>query len=125
MVTTVRIRSRVKEMNENRARELRKNMTDAERALWSKIRKRQISGYKFRRQQIIGRYIVDFVCNEKKLIIELDGGQHLEQAEYDKDRTAWLESQGFEVIRFWNHEVLTMMDVVLQEIFNRIDAPHL
>jgi very-short-patch-repair endonuclease len=88
-----------------RARKLRKNMTDAERALWARIRRRQILDCKFRRQQPLGDYIVDFVCLEKKLIIELDGGQHIEQEEYDSRRTHWLEEQGFRVLRFWNHDV--------------------
>jgi very-short-patch-repair endonuclease len=90
------------------AKGLRKNLTDAEQKLWQHLRNRQLEGYKFRRQQLIGKYIVDFVCFEKKLVVELDGGQHLdsERIEYDSNRTRWLESRGYRVLRFWNHEVL-------------------
>ena len=89
-----------------RARELRRNLTDAERALWQVLRNRQVSGYRFRRQAPIGPYVVDFVCFEIRLVIEVDGGQHIERADYDEGRTAWLEGAGFRVIRFWNNEVL-------------------
>jgi very-short-patch-repair endonuclease len=74
-------------------------MTDAERALWGRLRKRQVSGFAFRRQFPLGHYIVDFVCLAERLIVELDGGQHIEQQEYDTRRTAWLEKQGYRVIR--------------------------
>ena len=87
------------------ARHLRKNLTDAEQKLWRRIRGRQMAGCKFRRQMPIGKYIVDFVCLEKRLIIELDGGQHALQIEYDVQRTEWLKSQGFKVMRFWNNDV--------------------
>jgi very-short-patch-repair endonuclease len=87
----------------NRARELRKNPTDAERKLWAHLRLRQIGGYKFRRQHPLGPYIVDFVCIEKKLIVEVDGGQHDEKRFYDAKRDKWLEEKGFKVIRFWNN----------------------
>ena len=80
-------------MDKIRARELRKNMTEVERFLWRQLRLRQFGGHKFRRQQPIGIYIVDFVCLEKKLIVELDGGHHLEQVSYDQERDAWLEKQ--------------------------------
>ena len=89
-----------------RARNLRKNSTDAERALWSLLRDRRLAGHKFRRQVPIGPYIVDFVCYQSKLIVEVDGGQHQEQGQYDDTRTAWLESEGFTVLRFWNNDVL-------------------
>ncbi len=80
------------------------------------MRLRQFGGCKFRRQQPIGKYIVDFVCVEKGLIVELDGGQHAQQASSDVERTAWLEAQGFRVIRFWNHEVLNEIDAVKEAI---------
>jgi adenine-specific DNA-methyltransferase len=100
----------------SRARELRSNPTDAERTLWQQLRLRQLGGYKFCRQQPLGPYIVDFVCLEKRLIVEVDGGKHSEQAEYDTGRTAWLEAQGFRVLRFWNHEVLQNIDAVKEVI---------
>ena len=93
-------------MTLNKARELRKNPTEAERALWKHLRMRQFIGCKFRRQQAIGPYIVDFVSFERRVIIELDGGQHSQQVAYDAERTAWLEAQGYRVLRFWNNQVL-------------------
>jgi very-short-patch-repair endonuclease len=101
---------------------LRKTMTEAERRLWQEIRLRQVDGLKFRRQFSIGRYIVDFACPERKLIIELDGGQHAEQESYDSDRTKWLESQGYRVMRFWNNEVLTNLEGVKESIYNAISG---
>ena len=103
-------------MNKAYARALRKSPTEAERALWRHIRLRQLEGCKFRRQQPLGRCIVDFVCFEKKLIIELDGGQHAEQMASDAERTAWLETQGFRVLRFWNHDVLSNIEAVKEAI---------
>ena len=88
------------------ARKLRKDMTDAERALWQCLRYRQLKGLKFRRQVPLGKYIADFVCFEANLIVEVDGGQH-NQNEYDEKRTVWLKTQGYNVIRFWNNDVLT------------------
>ncbi len=99
------------------ARRLRKNMTDEERRLWWELRHRQMEGCKFRRQAPIGPYIADFVCFERKLIIELDGGQHAEQIEEDAKRTKWLGEQGFTVLRFWNHQVLEELDGVLEVIW--------
>jgi len=99
-----------------RARELRKRLTNAEKELWKHIRLRQIAGHKFRRQQPIGTYIADFACLEKKLVVEVDGGQHSEQSSYDEERTAWLESQGYRVLRFWNNEVLKEIEIVLDVI---------
>ena len=103
--------------NTPRARHLRKNPTDAERALWSILRQRQVPGHRFRRQAPVGPYIVDFVCFENKLVIEVDGGQHAEQADYDDARTAWLESQGLRVLRFWNNQVLQEMDAVREAVW--------
>ena len=88
------------------ARALRKNPTEAERTLWRHLRLRQLDEHKFRRQQPVGSYIVDFICIEKRLVVELDGGQHSEQVASDAERTALLEGEGFRVLRFWNHEVL-------------------
>ena len=108
-------------MNTAKAKELRKNSTDAERALWRQLRAHRLVGYKFRRQQPIGRYIVDFACFEKHLIIELDGRQHAEQRSYDVERTAWLEAQGFQMLRFWNHEVLQNLEAVTETILRECE----
>ena len=81
--------------NTARARQLRKNLTDAERSLWNILRNRQMSGYRFRRQAPIGPYIVDFVCFKNRLVIEVDGGQHMVRSDYDAARTTWLEAEGF------------------------------
>jgi len=91
-------------------------MTPAERALWGGLRKRQLAGCLFRRQYPLGRYIVDFVCLEKRLVVEVDGGQHTEQAEADRERTAWLEAQGYRVVRFWNTDVLGAVAAVVEAI---------
>lgn len=98
------------------ARHLRKNLTDAEQHLWRHLRLRQIEEHKFRRQHPIGNYIADFVCIERKLIVEVDGGQHAEQLDYDAARTAWLEAQGYRVLRFWNNEVLQNIEGVVTVI---------
>ena len=102
------------------ARELRRNMTKAERKLWRALRDRQVLNRKFRRQEPIGRFIVDFVCEEKCLIIELDGGQHAEQEKADAARTRWLESQGYSVLRFWNNDVFQRWDGVLESIMDAL-----
>ena len=99
------------------SKQLKTEMTEAEKLLWSKIRRKQLNGVKFCRQKIVGNYIVDFLSFDKKLIIELDGGQHADQVEYDKKRTAFLEQQGFTVIRFWNTEVLLETDSVLEQLW--------
>ena len=114
-------------MDTGKARELRKNMTEVEKTLWKHLRLRQFEGYKFRRQQPIGNYIADFVCFEKRLIIEVDGGQHAERVEYDSSRKEWLEGQGFRILRFWNNQVLKeiegVKEVVMSEL--RCQSPHL
>ena len=96
---------KVQGLERDEARRLRRNQSDAEYALWSELRAHKFLGLKFRRQHPIGPYIVDFCCIDKQLIIELDGSQHLEREKYDRRRTAFIERQGFRVIRFWNHEV--------------------
>ncbi len=85
---------------------LRKNQTDAERVMWNQLRNRQVLDYKFRRQQIIGPYIADFLCLEPKLVIEIDGGQHSDTLEYDETRSKYLRQLGYPVLRFWNQDVL-------------------
>ena len=97
------------------AKHLRKNLTEAERALWKHLRARQMNGFKFRRQAPIGRYVVDFVCYEKRLVIEVDGGQHA-LSEKDAVRDEWLKQQGFSVLRYWNNDVLKNTDAVLEVI---------
>jgi len=99
-----------------RARSLRKRQADAERLLWSRLRCRQLARFKFRRQQVMGVYIVDFISLEAMLIIELDGGQHGTQIEYDAKRSCYLNSLGFKVLRFWNNDVLQNTDSVLEFI---------
>ncbi len=98
------------------ARALRKNSTEAERCLWSRLRGRRLEGAKFRRQQVLGPYVVDFLCVEPKVVIEGDGGQHAEQVSKDLQRTEYLEALGYRVPRFWNHEVLGDPDAVLESI---------
>ncbi|MEL7689645.1 endonuclease domain-containing protein [Citromicrobium bathyomarinum] len=101
-----------------RARALRKDSTDAEARLWSRLRNRQFRNLKFRRQVPLGRFIVDFYCHELQLIIEVDGGQHSEEG--DQSRTEWLESEGYRIVRFWNNELLENLDGVLVELERHI-----
>jgi very-short-patch-repair endonuclease len=103
------------------AKTLRTGMTDAERRLWSRLRLEQL-GVKFRRQHPLGGYVLDFVCLDRKLAIEIDGSQHLDQQAYDDRRTQWLESQGFAVLRFWANEVLSETDAVVLSIIQRLAA---
>jgi very-short-patch-repair endonuclease len=100
------------------AKNLRKRATDTERLVWKHLRAKHFKGIKFRRQQPIGKYIVDFICFEKKLIIELDGGQHAMLSEKQKDieRNKWFEAQGYRVLRFWDDEVLMNTQGVLEVI---------
>ncbi|MDD2700055.1 MAG: ATP-dependent RNA helicase HrpA [Sideroxydans sp.] len=106
------------------ARLLRKNATDAENLLWQLLRRNQLHGFGFRRQHPLGAYILDFYCHQSKLAIELDGGQHAEEAQLDHDakRSAWLQAQGITVLRFWNNEVLTNAEGVLQRISEALKA---
>ena len=92
-------------------------MTDAEQALWRFLRCRQISGFKFRRQHPFSDYILDFVCLENKLVIEVDGGKHGEQAGYDENRTKELQAAGFRILRFWDNEVLKEIEYVKEKIW--------
>jgi very-short-patch-repair endonuclease len=104
------------------SKKLRQGQTDVERKMWSLLRSRRLAGYKFRRQQPIGPYVADFCCFRPRVIVELDGGQHAEQAEKDQRRTAFLESEGFRVIRFWDNQVLkemySVMEVILEAMKN-------
>jgi len=102
--------------NTEKARDLRKNQTDAERVMWQQLRNRRLLNLKFRRQLPIGDYIVDFVSMSLKFIVELDGGQHMDNILYDNQRTRFLNSLGFEVVRFWNHDVLKSKTSVLESL---------
>jgi very-short-patch-repair endonuclease len=106
-----------------RAKRMRSNQTEADAHLWQRIRAHRLAGLKFKRQKPIGRFIVDFVCHESALVVEVDGGYHVEQVEYDEARTAWLKCQGFQVLRFWNHEVLGQIESVLERIQEAASAP--
>ncbi len=105
------------------ASRLRREMTDAERALWNEVRGRRLAGYKFKSQWTLGPHVADFCCWERRLVVELDGSQHTEEA--DAARTASLSTMGYRVIRFWNNDVLTNMDGVLQTILVALEShPH-
>jgi very-short-patch-repair endonuclease len=106
-------------MSIENARKLRKSMTDAERAMWRLLRDRRLSGWRFRRQESIDRCVVDFICFEARLVLEIDGGQHFE-SEADKRRDAHLRSQGFHVLRFWNNDVLSNREGVQQIIMEAL-----
>jgi len=107
-------------MANGRATQLRKQPTDAETRLWSRLRRKQLDGLRFRRQAPIGPYVVDFFCPVAKLVIEVDGGQHAEQQDYDDQRTRWLEERGYRVVRFWNNDVLANTEGVLAEILRAV-----
>jgi len=98
------------------ARILRKNMTDAEHKMWWQLRNRRFNGLKFRRQESIGNYIVDFVSIEVMMVIEIDGGQHAKNIEYDRKRTRFIESKGYKVLRFWNNEVIENIEGVFDTL---------
>ena len=104
------------------ARNLRKGMHEPEKILWAKLRDRRFKSYKFRRQVQIGKYIVDFVCYEKHLIIELDGRQHLspENIIEDKQRTKYLEERTFKVIRYYNTDILNNIELVMQDLWDKL-----
>ncbi|NQV54727.1 MAG: endonuclease domain-containing protein [Rhodospirillales bacterium] len=97
-------------------------MTDAELQLWQKLRARQFGGYYFRRQAPIGSYIADFACHQKKLIVELDGGQHAANQAQDAKKTKWLEGEGYAVLRFWNNDVMDNLEGILERIHEMLEA---
>ncbi len=103
-------------MLKQRAREMRKHPTPAERRLWQCLRRRQVKGHYFRRQHVIGRYIVDFICMKQMVIVEVDGQTHHYREAYDEARTAWLEAQGHRVLRFTNEQVLEHTEMVVGQI---------
>ncbi len=106
-----------------RSRQLRENMTDAERHLWAKIRMKQLKGYQFYRQKPLGDYIVDFFCPRARLVIEVDGSQHFsdEMTEYDRIRNEYLSSLGLRVLRFTNLDVLTHIEGVVESIIENME----
>jgi adenine-specific DNA-methyltransferase len=118
--------SRERERVRVRARSLRETSTDAEALLWFHLRDRRLANHKFRRQRPIGSYFADFACVEARLVVELDGGQHAQAAAYDEDRTRFMQSQGYRVLRFWNDEVLTRTKAVRERILQALqeDNPH-
>lgn len=115
-------RKRISPIRTARARSLRSNMTDVERRLWMALKGKQIAGCRFRRQHPIGAYVADFACIEKMLVIELDGSQHQNQEAYDEDRSRYLNQQGWQVVRFWNNEVLENLDGVLEAILEKLES---
>ena len=107
-----------------KARQLRRDQTDAEQTLWARLRDRQLCGAKFRRQHPVGPFVADFCCPQRKLVVELDGGQHAEEVAADHKRSRFLEEQGYRVLRFWNHDVLKDTVAVLERIAEALNYPH-
>lgn len=107
----------------DRARELRRNMSEVEKKLWSRLRGHQVGGCKFRRQEPLEGYIVDFVCFEKRLVVEVDGREHAEQTAEDAERAAKLEAAGYRVVRFWNNDVVRNIDGVVAMIMDAVGVP--
>ena len=108
-------------LNRDRARRMRKSPTDAERVLWTHLRKGRLGGFRFRRQHPVGEFIVDFACPQLRLGIELDGSQHDEGRSKDEWRSGKLAEEGYRVLRFWNHEVLGNLDGVLVVIYAAVE----
>ncbi|PQA85766.1 endonuclease domain-containing protein [Hyphococcus luteus] len=109
------------------AKNLRRSQTEAERTLWSKLRNRQLGGFKFKRQVPKGPYVVDFYCAEAHLVIELDGGQHADEeaVAHDAKRTSFLQESGFRVLRFWNSDIAEGIEGVLETIWAKLQEPPL
>lgn len=107
---------------QHRAGELRKELTPVEAKLWQVLRSHQVNDVHFRRQHAIGNYIVDFCSPRQKLIIELDGSQHLEQQEYDEERTRFLQSKGYKVLRLWNNDVTDDLEGVIRAILLELES---
>ncbi|HVV96389.1 MAG TPA: endonuclease domain-containing protein [Rhodanobacteraceae bacterium] len=114
-------------LGEHRQRSLRNNATDAERMLWRRLKSRQLEGCKFRRQHPFGDFILDFVCLERRVVVELDGGQHFDAAAYDEARSELLRAARFVVLRFWNNEVFAeingVLEVIRRELVTRTPSP--
>ena len=111
----------MQELMKDYVRELRQNSTNAERHLWHFLRAKRLKGYKFRRQHLVYPFVVDFICLEKKLVVELDGGQHARQGHYDEKRSLFLQSKGYTVLRFWNNEAFKETEAVLNEILYNLN----
>jgi len=107
-----------------KARQLRRDQTDAEQVLWARLRDRHLCGAKFRREHPIGPFVADFCCPQQKLVVELDGGQHAVAIAADQKRSRFIEEQGYRVLRFWNHDVLGNTDGVLEQIAESLSDPH-
>ena len=103
------------------ARRLRREQTEWEDALWARLRRRQLKGFKFRRQQPIGPFFTDFLCPEAKLVVEIDGSQHANELARDESRTEFLRDAGYNVLRFWNHEIRSEIDTVVQRIADALE----
>jgi len=121
-LSRVRERVGVRADAKEKARALRGQMTEAESLLWHQLKGRRFQGFKFRRQRPLGPYILDFVCLEAGLVIEIDGGQHSDQLAYDHARSALIETHGLTVLRFWNHEVMNETPAVLEKIWQTLQA---
>ena len=121
-LSRLRERVGVRAATQEKARALRSQMTDAEKLLWHHLRGRRFQGFKLRRQRPLGPYILDFVCLEAGLVIEVDGGQHAEAQAYDERRTMFIEQHGLRVIRFWNHDVLSQTPAVLEQIWQALQT---
>ncbi len=102
---------------------MRRNPTEAERKLWAMLRDRRLAAYKFRRQVVLQPYIVDFVCFDRRVIVEADGSQHIDNS-YDARRDRWLREQGLLVLRFWNSDILGRSRSVAEALFAELDTPH-
>ena len=109
----------------DRSRDLRRNQTDVERRLWRTLKARQVNGWRFRRQHPVEPYIADFACHAKRIIVEVDGSQHGPRSAADEERTKVLQAHGYQVLRYWNNDVLTNIDGVLEDILSKINSdPH-
>jgi len=106
--------------NPGHVKELRSSPTDAENRMWYYLRAGRFHKRKFRRQVPMGPYIVDFLCERARLIVEVDGGQHQEDRRYDAQRTAWLGARGYEVVRFWNNDVMSNIDGVMDVLYDAL-----
>jgi very-short-patch-repair endonuclease len=105
-----------------RAKSMRRELTNAEKLFWWEVKDRRLEGHKFRRQHPIGPYIADFACIEGKLVVEVDGGQHADAVTYDQQRDSYLQAQGFRVLRFWNADVLTNMEGVIDAVLSVLNG---